>query len=124
VIFRTVKEAHRRFHSFTKRNEESALHPNIRGVVFEIVLSYGGGNEEFDSILKYYSEARTADQKVVALTGLGFAQSDDLIQRALKFSTSEEVRNQDIIYAFNGYGLFLFNHVFSVLITKLALIFF
>jgi hypothetical protein len=56
--------------------------------------------------LKYYSEARTADQKVVALTGLGFAQSDDLIQRALKFSTSEEVRNQDIIYAFNGYGLF------------------
>jgi len=98
----TVREAHRRFHSFTKRNEESALHPNIRGVVFEIVLSYGGGNEEFDSIMKYYSEARTADQKVVALTGLGFAQSDDLIQRALKFSTSEDVRNQDIIYAFNG----------------------
>jgi len=98
----TVREAHRRFHSFTKRNEESALHPNIRGVVFEIVLSYGGGNEEFDSIMKYYSEARTADQKVVALTGLGFAQSDELIQRALKFSTSEDVRNQDIIYAFNG----------------------
>ncbi|RIA85787.1 aminopeptidase [Glomus cerebriforme] len=98
----TVREAHRRFHAFTKKNEESALHPNIRGVVFEIVLSHGGGNEEYDSILKYYSESRAADQKVVALTGLGFAQSDILIQRALKFSTSEDVRNQDIIYAFAG----------------------
>ncbi|CAG8468881.1 16603_t:CDS:10 [Funneliformis caledonium] len=95
----TVKEAFRRFNIFTKQNDESALHPNIRGVVFEIVLSHGGGEEEFEAILKAYREAKTADQRTEALTSLGFVQNDDLIQRALKFAICEEVKNQDIIFA-------------------------
>ncbi|CAG8584761.1 4647_t:CDS:10 [Funneliformis caledonium] len=94
----TVKEAFRRFNIFTKQKDETALHPNIRGVAFEIVLSHGGGDEEFEAILKVYREAKTADQKTEALTGLGFAQRDDLIQRALKFAICEEVKNQDIIH--------------------------
>ncbi|CAI2171506.1 16013_t:CDS:10 [Funneliformis geosporum] len=96
----TVKEAYRRFNLFTKQNDESALHPNIRGVVFKIVLSHGGGEEEFEAILKVYRESKTADQKLEALSGLGFAQRDDLIQRALQFAISEEVKNQDVIHAF------------------------
>jgi hypothetical protein len=51
--------------------------------------------------VEYYKEA-TADQKVAILTALGQVGNDDLIQRALKFATSEEVRNQDVIYAFVG----------------------
>ncbi|CAG8492685.1 19743_t:CDS:10, partial [Racocetra fulgida] len=97
-----VKEAFRRFELFTKKNDKSALHPNIRGSVYEIVLGNGGGANEFDAILKIYREADTVDQKLVALTGLGFAQHEDLIKRALNFSLSEEVKNQDIIYAFSG----------------------
>jgi aminopeptidase 2 len=98
----TVREAFRRFNKFTRQNDESAIHPNLRAVVFEIVLSHGGSYEEFDSILKIYHEARTIDQKMIALTGLGYTGHDALIQRALKFSISDEVRNQDIIYAFFG----------------------
>ncbi|CAI2170148.1 17754_t:CDS:10 [Funneliformis geosporum] len=96
----TVKEAYRRFNLFTKQNDESALHPNIRGVVFKIVLSHDGGDEEFEAILRIYRESKTADQKLEALSGLGFAQRDDLIQRALQFAISEEVKNQDVISAF------------------------
>ncbi|CAI2169026.1 4397_t:CDS:10 [Funneliformis geosporum] len=103
----TVKEAFRRFNLFTKQNDESALHPNIRGVVFEIVLSQGGGVEDFEAILKAYREAKTADQKTESLKGLGFAQSDDLIQRALKFAICEEVKNQDVIFALSSLQ---FNH--------------
>ncbi|CAI2178500.1 20254_t:CDS:10 [Funneliformis geosporum] len=102
IMLRTLAikmgEAFRRFNLFTKQNDESALHPNIRGVVFEIVLSHGGGDEEFEAILKVYREAKSADQKTEALTGLGFAQRDDLIQRALKFAICEEVKSQDIIH--------------------------
>ncbi|CAG8660596.1 21427_t:CDS:10 [Cetraspora pellucida] len=86
-----VKESFRRFELFTKNNDKSALHPNIRGTVYEIVLCNGGGVNEFDAILKVYREADTVDQKLVALTGLGFAQQEDLIKRALGFSLSEEL---------------------------------
>ncbi|CAG8554273.1 15559_t:CDS:10 [Funneliformis caledonium] len=96
----TVKEAYRRFNLFTKQNDESALHPNIRGVVFRIVLSHGGGDEEFEAILKIYRDSKTADQKLEALSGLCFAQRDDLIQRALQFAISEEVKSQDVFHAF------------------------
>lgn len=102
LSFSTVKEAFRRFNKFTKQNDESALHPNLRGATFEIVLSHGGGKDEFDAILKYYHDSKTADQKITVLTALGFAKHNDLIERALKFSISEEVRNQDIIYSFSG----------------------
>ena len=52
--------------------------------------------------MKYYNEARTADQKIAALTGLGYVQDEDLIQRLLKFSMSDEVKNQDILFIFLG----------------------
>ncbi|CAG8507897.1 5955_t:CDS:10 [Scutellospora calospora] len=87
-----IKEAFRRFELFTKNNDKSALHPNIRGAVYEIVLCNGGGVNEFDAILKIYREANTEDQRLVALNGLGFAQQEDLIKRVLEFSTSEEAR--------------------------------
>ncbi|CAG8538500.1 28782_t:CDS:10, partial [Racocetra persica] len=94
-----IKESFRRFELFTKKKDKSALHPNIRGAVYEIVLCNGGGVNEFEAILKIYREADTVDQKLVALTGLGYAQQEDLIKRALNFSLSEEVKNQDVIYA-------------------------
>jgi len=48
--------------------------------------------------LKFYREAKTEDQKLIALLGLGYVQRDDLIQRALQFAICEEVKNQDVIY--------------------------
>jgi len=52
--------------------------------------------------LKCYHDAKTADQKITILSALGYAKHNDLIERALKFAISEEVRNQDIIYSLSG----------------------
>lgn len=103
-----VNEARRRFKLFISKNDESALHPNIRGAVYEIVLIHGGGDEEFDAIMKIYKTAKIADQKLVALTALGYAQQEHLIQKTLQFSISDDVKNQDIFYAFAGYVPSLF----------------
>ncbi|KAG9292135.1 hypothetical protein G9A89_005279 [Geosiphon pyriformis] len=98
-----VKEAHRRFKLLTEENDQSAVHPNIRGTVYQIVLAHGGGAKEFDSILEIFRNSPTADQQILALTGLGFAQQPELIQRGLEFSISSEVRSQDIIYPFASF---------------------
>jgi len=52
--------------------------------------------------MRYYDEARTPDQKITALTGLGYVQDEDLIERLLKFATSDDVKNQDILFIFLG----------------------
>ncbi|CAG8794015.1 13973_t:CDS:10, partial [Dentiscutata erythropus] len=77
-----VNESHRRFKLFIK-GDESALHPNIRGAVYEIVLIHGGGEEEFEAILNLYKTGKIADQRIIILSALGHAQQENLIQRAL-----------------------------------------
>jgi aminopeptidase 2 len=101
IVNRIVAEAHRRFKLFVE-NDESALHPNIRSTVYEIVLLHGGGEKEYNDIVEIYRKCQTADQKTLILTTLGFVQQPELIKRALDFSLSDEVRNQDIIWVFQG----------------------
>ncbi|CAG8673014.1 3737_t:CDS:10, partial [Ambispora leptoticha] len=93
-----VKEATRRFKLFTEKNDQSVLHPNIRQAVYETVLMHGGGEKEFDAILNIFRNGPTVDQKLAALSALGFVQQPELVQRALDFSISSEVRHQDILY--------------------------
>ncbi|CAG8512204.1 7007_t:CDS:10 [Ambispora gerdemannii] len=97
-----VKEAKRRFELFTEKNDQSVLHPNIRGAVFEIVLRHGGGEKEFEAILNIFRNSPTADQQICVLVALGSVQQPELIQRALEFSISPEVRHQDVIYSLSG----------------------
>ncbi|CAJ0763078.1 15809_t:CDS:10 [Entrophospora sp. SA101] len=97
-----VKEARRRFDLLTKHNDESAIHPNIRGAVFSIVLKYGGGEEEFNAIIDIYRKTTIPDQKILVLVSLGHAGQPELIQRALDFAISDEVKEQDIVHSFSG----------------------
>ncbi|CAJ0759686.1 17349_t:CDS:2, partial [Entrophospora sp. SA101] len=97
-----VKEARRRFDLLTKHNDESAIHPNIRGTVFDIVLKYGGGEEEFNAIIDIYRKTTIPDQKIIVLASLGSVVQPELIQRSLDFAISDEVKEQDIIYSFSG----------------------
>ncbi|CAG8486022.1 10361_t:CDS:10 [Ambispora leptoticha] len=97
-----AKKATRRFKLFTEKNDQSVLHPNIRQAVFEIVLMHGGGEQEFDAILNIFRNGPIVDQKLAALSALGFMQQPKLVQRALDFSISSEVRHQDILYIFRS----------------------
>ncbi|OAL06541.1 hypothetical protein IQ06DRAFT_208141 [Phaeosphaeriaceae sp. SRC1lsM3a] len=78
-----------------KSGDKSAIHPNIRGSVYAIVLA-DGGKEEYDTIVNESINAATADERNSALRSLGRAKSPELIQRTLDFSLSKDVKGQDI----------------------------
>ncbi|PYH92872.1 lysine aminopeptidase apsA [Aspergillus ellipticus CBS 707.79] len=100
-----VKAAHDLFAKFAA-GDSNAIHPNIRGSVFSIVLK-NGGEKEYDVVLNQFRNAGTSDEKTTALRCLGSAESPALIHRTLELASSDEVKNQDIYMPLGG----LRNHV-------------
>ncbi|KAF9438416.1 Aminopeptidase 2 mitochondrial [Entomortierella beljakovae] len=80
-------------------NDHSAIHPDLRFPVFEIVLRTTTGVEEYEAIINYYRETFVPSEKVVALSVLGYSNSTELVHRTLAFALSPEVRTQDILSA-------------------------
>jgi aminopeptidase 2 len=79
----------------------SAIHPNIRGSVFTIVLKNGSA-KEYDVVLDRFRNAATSDEKATALRCLGAAEDPALIKRTLDLATGDEVKNQDIYMPLSG----------------------
>ncbi|KAJ5610716.1 hypothetical protein N7510_007435 [Penicillium lagena] len=79
----------------------SAIHPNIRGSVFTIVLKNGSA-KEYDVVLDRFRNAATSDEKTTALRCLGAAEDPALIQRTLDLASGDEVKNQDIYMPLGG----------------------
>ncbi|KAJ5225337.1 hypothetical protein N7468_006562 [Penicillium chermesinum] len=95
-----VKAAQDMFARFAA-GDISAIHPNIRGSVFTIVLK-NGGSKEYEVILDRFRNAPTSDEKTTALRCLGAAEDPELIKRTLDLATSGEVKNQDIYMPLGG----------------------
>lgn len=98
-FFRIVAEARRRFRLFMRNRDTSAIPPDLRFPVFEIVMRATEGVEEYEDIVNYYRETFIPAEKVVALSVLGYGQSLELVRRTLAFAMSSEVRTQDILTA-------------------------
>ncbi|KAG0243775.1 Aminopeptidase 2 mitochondrial [Actinomortierella wolfii] len=94
-----VHESRKRFTRFMKDRDMSAIHPELRFPVFEIVLRTTEGTEEYDAVVNYYRESFTPSEKLVALTVLGYASNEDLVRSTLAFAMSDEVRTSDILTA-------------------------
>jgi len=89
------------FAKFTAGDRE-ALHPNLRGAVFGIVLA-NGGEKEYEGVLAEYRTAKQSDERNTALRTLGRARQPELIQRTLDLAfAGKEVRTQDIYQPFSG----------------------
>lgn len=82
-----------------KNKDVSALPPDLRFPVFEIILRTTEGVEEYVDIVNHYREAFIPAEKVVALSVLGYGSSLELVQRTLALAMSPEVRTQDILTA-------------------------
>ncbi|KAI4167566.1 MAG: hypothetical protein LQ343_007105 [Gyalolechia ehrenbergii] len=95
-----IKAAQEMFAKF-KSGDRSAIHPNIRGSVYAIVLR-NGGQEEYDTILNEYQTASDADERNTALRSLGRVDSPDLIERSLSLALSDQVKNQDVYLPLAG----------------------
>jgi aminopeptidase 2 len=82
--------------------DKTAIHPNLRGSVYAIVLQ-DGGPAEYDTILNVYRTAPNADERNTALRALGRAKSADLIQKTLSLPlNADEVKPQDIYLPLAG----------------------
>lgn len=102
-----VEQARKRFWQFVEGNTD-ALHPNLRGPVYNIVLGAAENEEEeeklWEQVLKIYrDETLPTDQRLIALNSLGGVKSKALIQRYLDMTMDEkEVRGQDSLYVFGS----------------------
>ncbi|KAJ8603571.1 hypothetical protein MRB53_042114 [Persea americana] len=77
-----------------KAGDKSAIHPNLRSSVYAIVLRTGG-ESEYNTILSFASDGKTADERNTALRALGCARSPALIKRTLSLPFTDVVRDQD-----------------------------
>ncbi|KKK27016.1 aminopeptidase [Aspergillus rambellii] len=98
---KTVVEASKEMFERFSNGDTNAIHPNIRGSVFGIVLKYGG-EKEYDVVLDRFRNAPTSDEKTTALRSLGTAEDPKLIQRSLALALGDEVKSQDIYMPLGG----------------------
>ncbi|RHZ43655.1 M1 family metallopeptidase [Aspergillus thermomutatus] len=97
VVIKAAQDMFQRFAA----GDLSAIHPNIRGSVFSIVLKHGG-EKEYNVVLDRFRNAPTSDEKTTALRCLGSAEDPALIQRTLDLASGDEVKNQDIYMPLGG----------------------
>lgn len=81
--------------------DHSAIHPNIRGSVFSIVLRHGG-EKEYNIVYDRFRNAPTSDEKNTALRSLGSAEDPALIKRTLSLTLGDEVKSQDVYMPLSG----------------------
>lgn len=75
--------------------DKTAIHPNIRGSVYAIVLA-NGDKKTWDQVLDAYHQGSTADERNTALRALGRSKDPEAIKATLALSISKEVKEQDI----------------------------
>ncbi|KAK4560957.1 Aminopeptidase 2 mitochondrial [Recurvomyces mirabilis] len=97
---KTKKAAFDMFEKFVA-GDRQAIHPNLRGGVYSVVLQYGG-EKEYNAIMKEYETAKNAEERNTALRAIGRAKEPQLIKRSLAYSLSKEVKDQDIYLPLAG----------------------
>ena len=77
--------------------DRGAIHPNLRGSVYAIVLSRPDATDaDYDVLLNEFKNSPDADERNTALRALGRVKNPALVQRTIALPLSDAVRNQDI----------------------------
>ena len=77
--------------------DRGAVHPNLRGSVYGIVISRPDAtDQDFDILLHEFKNSADADERNTALRALGRVKNPHLIKRTIALPLSDAVRNQDI----------------------------
>lgn len=78
--------------------------PNMKGSIYQLSVWNDNGSR-WNSMVKMYKSANTPEDQKRILGSLGMYRSKKLVNKALKFATSKDVRPQDIMgipYAASG----------------------
>ena len=84
--------------------DRTAIHPNLRGSVYNTVLRHSKDSSAYDVLLNEYHTTKDPTERNTALSSLGRAKLPELRQRSLKMSLTDDVRAQDIFYPIIGLG--------------------
>ena len=99
-----LKQARELFEQFWS-GDFTAIDPNLRSTIFNLIMSHGG-TEEFDKMFSLYKTLTSCDHKLLALDALGFAKEPEVIKRALNLTlNNEDVKPQDYMNIFKSVGL-------------------
>lgn len=79
-------------------NDHNALHPDLRGLVYHLVVK-NCDEKTYEDVLNLYRKADLQEEKIRCLQALGASQDSSLLKRTLAFSLSSEVRSQDTVHA-------------------------
>jgi hypothetical protein len=93
----TVTEAKKRFQAYVANPQGNAIHPNLRGAVFSIILK-NGDEKDYEQVLDMYRQTSIADQKIIALGSLGAPSNPKLLERSLQFCLTPEVQTYSFAY--------------------------
>ncbi|KAJ2549967.1 hypothetical protein EV175_004244 [Coemansia sp. RSA 1933] len=101
-----IDEVNRRFGAFFG-GDKSVFTTDTLRTAFAVAVR-NGGRDEFEKVKGYYLDSENpVDQKLAALSCLGFTTDPALVDELLEFALSDSVRNQDVhqaIVAINSYG--------------------
>ena len=108
-IIAEARERFQRFIAAVRKGDEaaqsSAIHPNLRAIVYNIVMREGGSGDTFEALLEVFKKMKVPDQKLATLGALTASKDVSLVQRGLELSLKEEpIRPQDHIYLLGGAG--------------------
>ena len=91
---KTIARAQKLFNVITENS--NIIPADLRSVVYNTVARHGG-KKEYAKLLKMYRVASLHEEKNRIGRALGIFQQKDLLQRALNFALSDEVRRQDSV---------------------------
>jgi aminopeptidase N len=97
----TIREAASRFEAF---GNGEALDPNLRSAVYAIVAEKLGTAAVLEKFLTLYRTSPLQEEKVRLLRALTRFRDKTLVERALAFALSPEVRSQDTYVVLAGFG--------------------
>ncbi|KAF7994235.1 hypothetical protein HCN44_003325 [Aphidius gifuensis] len=91
----TIEESKKRFKQHV--NGENLLPADLRSAVYRAVLA-DGDEKTFNTMLDLYRKSDLHEEKDRILRSLGSVDNEDLLNKVMEFSMSDEVRAQDTVF--------------------------
>ncbi|KAK0248640.1 hypothetical protein LTS09_016199 [Friedmanniomyces endolithicus] len=90
----TVAEAQKEFKAYLG-GDKKAIHPSLRSAVYKIAVKNGGA-EAYKAVQNEFLTTTAVDGKELALSSMGFVQSQELAKEYLSWAFSGNVAIQDV----------------------------
>ncbi len=82
---------------FKKAKKSSDIDPDLKATIYS-TIARKGSKAEYDKLLKFYTETKSSEEKVVIAMALCSFEQTELIDRSLNMINSDSVRLQDVGY--------------------------